>query len=126
MFEVAAGYDYAAQIGRSALGLPTDRAAGVRPGGTAAVPADPGGPVAGGRADARSRRCCGPSPSSSTSRPASPPGQRVSRQRTLHLASFMVDAPDVSAARATTARVERALGIRLVPGYGATTGADRD
>ena len=53
-------------------------------------------------------------------------GQRISRQRTLHLVSFMVHAPDRDAARAVTRQVEQALDIRLVPGFDATTGADRD
>lgn len=125
MFEVAADYDYAAQIGRSALGLPPTalpeftRAALLRflpiPAGLWRVAAQR--PVEDVLRDF---------PELVYLSPRFTPGQRVNRQRTLHLASFMVAAPDAPTARATAARVEHALGIRLVPGYGAATGADRD
>ena len=43
------------------------------------------------------------------------PGQKVSRQLTLHLASFMVTAPTAEEARALVAEVEKVLAIRLEP-----------
>lgn len=43
------------------------------------------------------------------------PGQKVSRQLTLHLASFMVVAPTAEEAMALVAAVEEALAIRLEP-----------
>ncbi|MER6424914.1 ATP-grasp domain-containing protein [Streptomyces sp. NPDC001137] len=125
MFKVAAGYDYAAEIGRSALGLPPSglpeftRVALLR---FLPIPAG-------------NWRVAGQTPVAEVLRtfpelvyvsPRFESGQRVSRQGTLHLASFMVDAPDRAAARAAARRVEEALAIRLVPGYDATTRADRD
>ncbi|MEV5989554.1 ATP-grasp domain-containing protein [Streptomyces sp. NPDC052051] len=125
MFKVAAGYDYAAEIGRSSLGLPPTglpeftRAALLR---FLPIPAG-------------SWRVAAQTPAEEVLRafpelvylsPRFLPGQQANRQRTLHLASFLVDAPDVPTARVLTSQVERALGIRLVPGFDATAGADRD
>ncbi|MFE9251277.1 acetyl-CoA carboxylase biotin carboxylase subunit family protein [Streptomyces sp. NPDC007088] len=125
MFKAAAGYDYAAQIGRAALGL--------RP---SALPEFSGVallrflPIPQGV-----WRVAGQTPVEQVLRafpelvyvsPRFAPGQRVSRQGTLHLASFLVRASDVGTARAVTRRVEQALDIRLVPGFDAPTGADRD
>ena len=42
------------------------------------------------------------------------PGQRASRSRTLHLATFMIGAPTPGRALELAERVERALGIELV------------
>ncbi|MFI9778685.1 acetyl-CoA carboxylase biotin carboxylase subunit family protein [Streptomyces sp. NPDC051956] len=116
MFEVAAGYDYAAEIGRSALGLP------------------PGGPPRFTRVallrflpiPEGSWQVAAQTPKDKVLRafpelvylsPRFTPGRHVSRQRTLHLASFMVDAPDLVTARSVAAGVERALDVRLVPAH---------
>lgn len=125
MFEVAAGYDYAAEIGRAALGLQPNglpeftRVALLRflpiPAGNWRVATQT--PV---------EEVLRAFPELVYVSPRFTPGQRISRQRTLHLVSFMVHAPDRDAARAVTRQVEQALDIRLVPGFDATTGADRD
>ncbi|MFK4149635.1 acetyl-CoA carboxylase biotin carboxylase subunit family protein [Streptomyces sp. NPDC004065] len=125
MFEVAAGYDYAAQIGRSALGLPPSalpafrRAALLR-----FLPIPAGSWRVAAQRPVQEVLSAFPQLVYVSARFA--PGQRASRQRTLHLASFLVAAPDATAARALSARVEQALGIRLVPAFDAPTGADRD
>lgn len=125
MFEAAAGYDYAAQIGRSALGLAPsalpefDGVALLR-----FVPI----PVGVWRIAAQTpvERVLEAFPELVYVAPRFSPGQRVSLDGTLHLVSFLVKAPDVATARAVTRRVEEALDIRLVPGFDAPTGADRE
>ncbi|MFI2379127.1 acetyl-CoA carboxylase biotin carboxylase subunit family protein [Streptomyces sp. NPDC018964] len=125
MFEVAAHYDYAAQIGRSALGLPPTELPSFRRTALLRFLPIPAG----------TWRLAAQTPAEEVRRsfpelvylsPRFAPGRRVSRQRTLHLASFLVAAPDVGTARAMAGRVEEALGIRLVPASDAPTGADRD
>ncbi|MEU6807659.1 ATP-grasp domain-containing protein [Streptomyces sp. NPDC046831] len=125
MFKVAADYDYAAEIGRSALGLqPSGPPEFTRVALLRFLPIPAGNwRVA---AQAPVEEVLRAFPELVYVSPRFTPGQQVSRQRTLHLASFMVGAPDRATARAVTRQVERALDIRLVPGFDATTGADRD
>lgn len=125
MFKVAADYDYAAEIGRSALGLqPAGMPEFTRVALLRFLPI----PLGNWRVAAQTpvEEVLRAFPELVYVSPRFAPGQRVTRQRTLHLASFLVSAPDRAAARAVAQRVERALDIRLVPGFGATTGADRD
>jgi biotin carboxylase len=125
MFKVAAGYDYAAEIGRSALGL---QPAGLPEFSRVALLRFLPIPAGNWRIATQTpvKEVLRAFPELVYVSPRFTPGQRVSRQRTLHLASFMVGAPDRATARAVTRQVERALDIRLVPGFDATTGADRD
>lgn len=121
MFQVAAGYDYAAEIGRAALGLqPSGLPEFTRVALLRYLPIPAG-----------NWRVATQTPVGAVLRaypelvyvsPHFTPGQRVSRQRSLHLASFMVAAPDRATARTVTRQVERALGIRLIPGFDATAG----
>jgi len=114
LLETAAGYDYAAQIGRAALGVPPDqefvmeRAAWHRfipiPQGTWRITAQAD------KEDVLARF-----PGLVYLAPRFRPGQEVSRDRTLHLASFMLGAGTLDEARATAQAVERALGVELDP-----------
>ncbi|WP_329383774.1 ATP-grasp domain-containing protein [Streptomyces sp. NBC_01351] len=113
LFEVAAGYDYAAQIGRSALGLAPDaepefsRAALLR-----MVPIPEGAwRVA---AQTPTQELLAAFPELVYVAPRFGPGREVSRNRTLHLATFMLGAPTPDLAREGAHRIERALGIELV------------
>jgi biotin carboxylase len=125
MFEVAAGYDYAADIGRSALGLPPaglpefNRVALLRllpvPAGIWRVAAQT--PV---------EELLRAFPGLVCVSTRFTTGQRVSRQHAMHLAGFMVGATDRAAARAVMREVERALDIRLVPGFDTARGTGRE
>ncbi|MFF3212606.1 acetyl-CoA carboxylase biotin carboxylase subunit family protein [Streptomyces sp. NPDC002886] len=114
LFEVSAGYDYAAQIGRSALGLAPD----ARPEfGRAALLRMVPIPEGDWRVAAQT-----PTPELLASFPelvyVAPrfgPGQPAVRERTLHLATFMLSAPTPDAARERSHLIERALGIELEP-----------
>lgn len=125
LFEVAAGYDYAAQIGRSALGLPPSALPAFRR--TALLRLLPI-PVGSWRVAAQTptEEVLSAFPQLVRLSPCFSPGRLARRQRTPHLASFLVAAPDAATARALSARVEQALGIRLVPAFDTPTGADRD
>ncbi|MFD7838340.1 acetyl-CoA carboxylase biotin carboxylase subunit family protein [Streptomyces sp. NPDC059761] len=113
MFEVGARYDYAEQIGRSALGLAPDtvpeftRTALMRmvpiPAGEWLVAAQT--PVA---------ELMAAFPELVYVKPRFAPGGTASRDRTLHLATFMLGAPTPGRALELADRVERALGIELV------------
>ncbi|GAA4965685.1 hypothetical protein GCM10023238_36670 [Streptomyces heliomycini] len=125
VFEVAAGYDYSAEIGRAALGLSAGRAARfTRVACCGSLPI----PVGNWRVAAQTpvEEVLRAFPELVYVSPRFTPRPAVSRQRTLHLVSFMVNAPTGTRPRAVTRQVERALDIRLVPGFDATTGADRD
>ncbi|MFD7258050.1 acetyl-CoA carboxylase biotin carboxylase subunit family protein [Streptomyces sp. NPDC059874] len=113
LFEVAADYDYAAQIGRSALGLAPDaepefeRAALLRmmpiPEGEWRV-----------TAQTPTEELLAAFPELVYVAPRFAPGLPASRNRTLHLATFMLSAPTPDGAREQSHRIERALGIELV------------
>ncbi|MHB9864568.1 ATP-grasp domain-containing protein [Streptomyces sp. YIM S03343] len=124
MFEAAAGYDYAAQIGRSALGLPPIVLPDFRR--TALLRCLPV-PVGSWRVASQTpaQEVLSAFPQLVCISPRFTPGQRVSRQQALHLADFLVTAPDATAARTLSARVEQALGIRLEPAFGSPPG-DRE
>lgn len=113
LFEVSAGYDYAAQIGRSALGLAPDsepdfgRAALMR---MVPIPAGEWRVVA----QTPKEELLAAFPELVYVAPRFGPGQQVSRNRTLHLATFMLGAPTPDEAREQAGRIERALGIELV------------
>ncbi|MGW0367063.1 ATP-grasp domain-containing protein [Streptomyces sp. NPDC002990] len=112
MFEVGADYDYAGQIARSALGLAPDdtpefsRAALVR-----MVPI----PAGEWRVTAQTPKeeVLAAFPELVYVAPRFAPGGQVSRNRTLHLVTFLLSAPTPDEARALADRVERALGIEL-------------
>jgi biotin carboxylase len=125
MFKAAAGYDYAADIGRSALGRQPARPPAFDQVALARFLPIPAGSwrVA---AQTPADQLLAAFPELLYVSPRFTPGQRVNRERSMHLASFMVKAPDRTAALTVMRQVERALDIRLVPGFGATTGADRD
>ncbi|MYT26874.1 ATP-grasp domain-containing protein [Streptomyces sp. SID7760] len=118
MFEVGARYDYAEQIGRSALGLAPDavpeftRTALMRmvpiPAGEWLVTAQT--PVA---------ELMAAFPELVYVKPRFGIGQSASRDRTLHLATFMLGAPTPAGALELAGRIERALGIELEEAAGA-------
>jgi D-alanine-D-alanine ligase-like ATP-grasp enzyme len=113
MFNAASDYDYAEQIGRSALGLPPvgvphfHQAALLR-----MLPIPAGEWVL--SAQTPKEELLAAFPELVYVAPRFTPGQQVSRARTLHTATFLVTAPDPEAALALAGRVERALGIALV------------
>ncbi len=114
MFEAAAGYDYAAEIARAQLGQRSEARPVFRQ-----VAWHRFVPIPDGRwrigsmtpvAEVRARI-----PGIVYLSPRFRVGQEVSRQLTLHLASFLVTAPTLDAARALVAEVEAALAIGLEP-----------
>jgi biotin carboxylase len=115
MFKAAAGYNYAAEIARSALGQRSSTAPAFgRIAWHRFVPIPDGQwriasmtPV-----DEVKQRFAGRIVYLS---PRFKVGQTVNRALTLHLASFLVTAPTHQAARAMVAEVEEALAIRLEP-----------
>ncbi|WP_051696524.1 ATP-grasp domain-containing protein [Streptomyces sp. NRRL S-244] len=113
MFEVGAGYDYAEQIGRSALGLAPDTVPQFRRTALMRMVPIPAGEwlVA---AQTPTEELMATFPELAYVKPRFGPGQTASRDRTLHLATFMLGAPTPGRALELADRVERALGIELV------------
>ncbi|MFI5619692.1 acetyl-CoA carboxylase biotin carboxylase subunit family protein [Streptomyces sp. NPDC051567] len=113
MFLASAGYDYARQIGRSALGLAPDA---VPEFGRAAVQRMVPIPEGQWRVTAQTPKeeVLAAFPELVYLAPRFAPGLPVSRDRTLHLATFLVTGETPDGARALAGRVERALGIELV------------
>ncbi|MFD3698152.1 acetyl-CoA carboxylase biotin carboxylase subunit family protein [Streptomyces sp. NPDC058646] len=112
MFEVGADYDYAGQIARSALGLPPDTAPEFsRVALLRMLPIPAGEWLV--TAQTPTEEVLADFPELAYVAPRFRPGGQVSRNRTLHLATFLLGAPTPGEARALADRVERALGIEL-------------
>ncbi|MCX4696579.1 acetyl-CoA carboxylase biotin carboxylase subunit family protein [Streptomyces sp. NBC_01408] len=112
MFEVSADYDYAGQIARSAAGLAPDTAPEFSRVALLRMLPIPAGEW---RVTAQSptEEVLAAFPELSYVAPRFKTGGQVSRNRTLHLATFLLGAPTPGEARALADRVERALGIEL-------------
>lgn len=114
LLQTAADYDYAAQIGRAALGLPpTEDVVLRRAAWHRFLPIPEGEWRIASQADARDVLLRFPELVYLS--PRFRPGQQVSRARTLHLASYMLKAGSLDEARSLARAVEQALNIRLEP-----------
>jgi len=114
MFEAAADYDYAADIARAYLNIRSGQRPQFRQ-----VAWHRFMPIPEGEwqvvSQTQVEEVMARLPAIVYLSPRFQPGQKVSRQLTLHLASFMVVAPTAEEAMALVAAVEEALAIRLEP-----------